>query len=525
MLLGIALHASLSFFPGFWVVVDTTADNNNWFDEFFHAVHGFRMPLFFLLSGYFTAMLWRRRGVNRLVRHRLKRIALPLAIFVLPMGLVMTWSVEQAIDAGVSDYVDENEDIWAAVFFGNENAVDRLLDRGVDIDLQNFAEGGDTPLHVAAFTGDAEMADLLLERGAEVNFVAGSGRPIDYAVFFGNVEVADVLVVAGATDPRPAGGNWADIEFWAEGAGEAAQVQEELGLNPWVGSGWWQNLNHLWFLWFLLWLIAGFAVIALAIDRVAPSVATAGRWSGLLMWSLIPLTLIPQLSMGEGGDVRVFGPDTSTGWVPVWHVLAYYAVFFAFGALLYGRPNRRGGQLVGTIGRRWPILLPVAAVVFVVALDRTFDEDASWWSASVGQVAFAWLAIVALMGLFHTLLAKERLGVRYLSDSAYWLYLAHLPLVILAQIWIRNWDLPAGVKFVGLTAVITVFLVVTYQFFVRYTPLGTLLNGKRTRPRKKAASPVDGARTEASGPAPDEGLWRKPAVSGRGGTSTKEHDE
>ena len=150
MLLGIALHASLSFFPAFWIVTDSTAETNNWFDEFFHAVHGFRMPLFFLLSGFFTTMLWRRRSLERLLRHRIRRIAVPFALLVLPMGLTMTWTVEQAIDAGVSDYIEENDDIWAAVFFGNEDAVDTLIDRGVDVDAQNVAEAGDTPLHTVA---------------------------------------------------------------------------------------------------------------------------------------------------------------------------------------------------------------------------------------------------------------------------------------------------------------------------------------------------------------------------------------
>ena len=173
MLLGIALHASLSFFPGFWIVLDRDADSDGWFDELFHAVHGFRMPLFVLLSGFFTTMLWRRRGTGRLVRHRLERIALPFAIFVLPMGLLMTWTVEHATDAGVEDYIAENDDIWAAVFFGNEDAVAALLDDGVDVNAQNFAEGGDTPLHTAAFTGDAEMAELLIGRGANVGFASG----------------------------------------------------------------------------------------------------------------------------------------------------------------------------------------------------------------------------------------------------------------------------------------------------------------------------------------------------------------
>lgn len=496
MLLGIALHSSLSFFPGFWVAIDDTANSGNWFDEFFHAVHGFRMPLFFLLSGFFTMMLWRRRGQRRLVEQRLKRIALPFAIFALPMGLLMTWTVDHALETGVEDYIEQNEDIWAAVFFGNEAAVEKLLDDGVDVNVPNIPEGGDTPLHTAAFTGDADMATLLIERGADVNAAAVGGRPIDYAVFFGNAQVADILVAAGADDLRQDGGEWTDIEFFAQEAGAAEAVEEELGLDPWVGSGWWRNLNHLWFLWFLLWLVTGFAIIAGAADHLLLARGSPTAWTGWVMWALVPLTMIPQLQMGDGGEVRVFGPDTSTEWMPVWNVLIYYAVFFTFGALLYERPNRRDGQLVETIGRWWPILLPVSAIAFAVALDLTFDDGASWTAASVAQVSFTWLAIISLMGLFRTLLAKERLGVRYLSDSSYWLYLAHLPIVILGQVWIRNWNLPAAVKFLGLTTAVIVLLLVSYQFLVRYTPLGTLLNGKRTRPGKESVAP--GARPHAS---------------------------
>ena len=458
------------------------------------------MPLFFVLSGFFTTMLWRRRGLDRLLRHRIRRIAVPFALLVLPMGLAMTWTVEQAVDAGISDYIEENDDIWAAVFFGNEDAVKTLLDRGIDVDAQNLAEGGDTPLHIVALTGDAEMAELLIERGADPGLAAGDGRPIEYAVFFGNADVADVLVGAGAADPRPTGSDWVDIEFWAQGAGDSDQIAEDLSVDPWVGAGWAQNLNHLWFLWFLLWLIAGFAVCVVVIERVSTNSATPGVPSGALMWAMIPLTLVPQLLMGEGGDVRVFGPDTSTGWIPVWHVLAYYAVFFVFGALLYGRTNRSGRPFVETIGHRWMIVLPLAVIAFVTALDLTFESDASWTIASIAQVAYAWLAIIALMGLFRAVLSTERRGVRYLSDSAYFLYLAHLPLVILAQIWIRNWDLPAAAKFGVLLTTVTVLLLVAYQLFVRYTPIGTLLNGERSRPTAEVDEPASAVPARVASP-------------------------
>ncbi len=63
MLLGIVLHASLSFFPSYWMVTDR--QQNSVFGVVFSAIHGFRMPLFFVMSGFFSAMLLHRRGCGR----------------------------------------------------------------------------------------------------------------------------------------------------------------------------------------------------------------------------------------------------------------------------------------------------------------------------------------------------------------------------------------------------------------------------------------------------------------------------
>ena len=81
MLLGIVLHAALAYtgIP-IWPTVDDA-----WppFMEINNIIHGFRMPLFFLLSGFFTAMLWKRRGLGGLLIHRVKRILLPLVVGML----------------------------------------------------------------------------------------------------------------------------------------------------------------------------------------------------------------------------------------------------------------------------------------------------------------------------------------------------------------------------------------------------------------------------------------------------------
>jgi peptidoglycan/LPS O-acetylase OafA/YrhL len=223
------------------------------------------------------------------------------------------------------------------------------------------------------------------------------------------------------------------------------------------------------------------------------------------MWALIPLTLVLQLAMGGGGEFPVFGPDTSAGIVPIPHVLGYYAVFFAFGSLMYGRHNRDGEQLINTYGRRWPVILPVTLLlVLPAALWLTFEANDAWGPASLAQVIYTWAMIAALMGLFRDLLSKERRGIRYLSDSSYWLYVAHLPLVIAAQAWIRDWILPSGVKFIGLTIAVGVLLLISYQLFVRYTPIGTMLNGKRNRPAKQAPEPAPATTTSPNLPKPQK---------------------
>ena len=63
------------------------------------------------------------------------------------------------------------------------------------------------------------------------------------------------------------------------------------------------------------------------------------------------------------------------------------------------------------------------------------------------MVLYSWGMCLGLIGLFRVLLPRERPSVRYLADASYWIYLIHLPLVIGAQIMVRDWALPSGIKF------------------------------------------------------------------------------
>ena len=143
--------------------------------------------------------------------------------------------------------------------------------------------------------------------------------------------------------------------------------------------------------------------------------------------------------------------------------------------------------------RQWRFELPIGLlVVFPLGLEFStgaFGFAADWLAeddarlGAVGlQAAFAWLLSFALMGAFRHYLSSERYKVRYLSDASYWLYIAHVPLIIGAQLLVRDWPLPSLAKFALICCAVTGLLLLVYHTLVRYSWLGTFLNGPRTRP-------------------------------------------
>lgn len=82
MLSGVLFHAALAYSPlmhPFYPAADRA--QSAYVDLCIWFLHLFRMPLFFLVAGFFAAMLLHKRGMAGLFRNRLRRIALPLAIF------------------------------------------------------------------------------------------------------------------------------------------------------------------------------------------------------------------------------------------------------------------------------------------------------------------------------------------------------------------------------------------------------------------------------------------------------------
>src|SRR5688572_28704841 len=83
MLLGLVLHSAASYtytpLGAGWPVHDPPGSVI--FSLLLVFIHLFRMPAFFLVAGFFAALLYYRDGPRAFARNRARRVALPLVLF------------------------------------------------------------------------------------------------------------------------------------------------------------------------------------------------------------------------------------------------------------------------------------------------------------------------------------------------------------------------------------------------------------------------------------------------------------
>ena len=127
---------------------------------------------------------------------------------------------------------------------------------------------------------------------------------------------------------------------------------------------------------------------------------------------------------GSWASTCQFGPDTSTGIVPMPHLLLYYGIFFGFGARYYDANDDEG-----RLARRWWFLLPFALVIALPVGLATLPVRGV---TAVAQAVYAWFMSFGTMGLFRRVLRESagrsvhlRLVVLALPDP--------VPLVIAAE--------------------------------------------------------------------------------------------
>ncbi|MEM9110087.1 MAG: acyltransferase family protein [Planctomycetota bacterium] len=379
MLLGIVLHAAITY-------MERPMDGLLWplsnqpthvgFDVLFWWIHGWRIPLFFVMAGFFAAMLARRRGPAGFLKHRVDRILKPVIVASVTLLPIMyyLWGWGWLLEGRAT-----GEEVWQFDF----------EDPGIE----------------EHFIGPAHLWFL------------------NYLIIFSLVY-------------------WAILKLR-----KSSPMDNEPTLGP--ARAW--------------CFTSAFRPVVFAIPTALFLLADPGFYLGY--HHVIPLS------------IEQWGYETAQ--------IAYQCVFFVTGVYLF----RLHREMDAMKKYAWAYLV-LGSLVFtlVYGLKRAMDaasDGVAWYVQPVQAISialFCWLMIWGLTGIGLTLLAKPRSVVRWLSDSAYWVYLVHLPIVALMMIVMKDWPVGPWVKFLIIVTAASVLTLVSYQQLVRYTVIGRWLNGPRTRP-------------------------------------------
>jgi glucan biosynthesis protein C len=365
MLSGVLFHAALAYSPlmhPYFPVADRAqspvVDLCIWF------LHLFRMPLFFLVAGFFAAMLLQKRGMGGMFLNRLRRIALPLVIFCPLVIAAMSYST----------------------------------------------------LHAAASVQNPSPVLAMIRQFSQM-----------------------------ANPPSPPPGT-----------------------------------AHLWFLYYLMFLyVLVWAAKSLELERLGNFVRGLNP-----VWplGLLPMFLVPALA-------SVTAPHPAPeGLLPQFWAFGFYGPFLAFGYLLFGHE-----ALIERFRRFAPWLLLASLALygaFGYLLKRQVptaaDPSATVLVAAVEAYVSVWMTCVCLVA-GRSLLSRSNRLLRYLSDSSYWVYIIHLPVLFVIQYRLMDGELWWGTKF-AISVIATFGLcLLSYHALVRKTVVGKLLGA---RPSMAGQSPV-----------------------------------
>ena len=143
--------------------------------------------------------------------------------------------------------------------------------------------------------------------------------------------------------------------------------------------------------------------------------------------------------------------------------VARYAIPMAIGSLVLFVP--------------YYYMMPKLDIENFIPLDRD-----RWIALGILGPLLSVVLVLLALAFGRLFLNRRNTLLNYLSDSSYWMYLIHLPIVVFIQTLLIETSLPVWLKLAIVTLSTAACCLISYVVFVRYTPIGWLLHGKRSFP-------------------------------------------
>ncbi len=244
-------------------------------------------------------------------------------------------------------------------------------------------------------------------------------------------------------------------------------------------------LMHLWFLYFLIIFCLGVFLFHPLVSRWLNSsqklssttnqvlAFIMARWWGCL--ALACLMIGPMLKMSP-----FFGVDTSGSslW-PQWPPFVLYGLYFTVGWLLHRQPDLLINLRKFKVTNLFFSVLFVSILFTLKLLYDPIDLENSRWLSVLMNLSYTFASMLfacTFLGYALAYFSSPNPQVRYLSDSSYWGYLIHFPIVIFFQILVAPYYWHWSIKLFIIVVPTFIILALTYIFSVRSKWFGILFN-------------------------------------------------
>ena len=255
-------------------------------------------------------------------------------------------------------------------------------------------------------------------------------------------------------------------------------------------------LTHLWFLYVLLLFYAA-AVVTRLVTDVLHIGGALGRlldsvFGVLTRWDLVTGLLVVPVFLAfvtNTSWMMWFGIATpDTGLIPNAMALAGFGTAFVFGWWLHRQP----GLLDHLAGRCWLYGFAAAAGTWLClamigqtpVLTPADGRDHLLYALVYPLTSWSWA--FALIGAARLTLRGEHPLVRRLSDASYWIYIIHIPVVLVLQWLMMKVELDVVGKFCVVLFGTLFAGLLSYPLIVRYSFIGTILNGRKRKAKPAA---------------------------------------